>query len=721
MKLLQKVLAVTAAAALVLPMTAFAAEEALPITVNDDNTFVMEKTGQNMEGEEFILTLTGKINDDGTFVIDGFYDGDINLIDLVSEDQLKADEESVAAALAALETVEEAEAGEDGESSDGESADGESAGDSGGGMPDTSLGGNATSRPPDNSTRAVDILGTRAALYFDYSEEDGWTVQNNVTPAYTVEGIEADVPGTDGVQLSGVLIECAAIDWDDEISAGNSGIVINARTDEDTTFAIGGADDNYEAPDGEKYNSVIVMSLDENEEYDTSAVETAAGCGIAFNGKSLLLNNVYVESNGTGRPSIHIPASTRDKNVSQMSDIICVDSTIVNHSTRAMLLMGGDVWFLNSKATTDSWGALSYDNTEAAMYVVNSISENTSSGYSIYDAAGCTVYVYGSRIVAPGTGITVCRNASLTVANLEDADETATAPYNGEADLMVPAATADGKSIIVGYEYPIKIHADMSGPDSVASAYIKDAYLSSAAEDLVLSDGTVAEPSSSTGGSVGSDAMNALVNEFQSGMIVEIACHNGQVVLDNCELNTRTGVIAHSFFAYDSMASGIYPVDGAEYAGDAVILKNMSAQGDILHDDYMRKMIVGLENAELTGKVYGNTLTGWNNYWKDQIEAINGDEDDAKLVIHDEEYTTLWGVRMSVDAESVWNVTGTSQLYSLTVEDGAVIAPAEGKTMTIYVDCTMDNALESYDISAGTQIDAFEPGVEYSGVVIVIE
>ena len=93
----------------------------------------------------------------------------------------------------------------------------------------------------------------------------------------------------------------------------------------------------------------------------------------------------------------------------------------------------------------------------------------------------------------------------------------------------------------------------------------------------------------------------------------------------------------------------------------------------------------------------------------------------ALLVIHDEVYETVWGVRMSVDADSTWNVAGTSQLYSFTMEEGATVQPAEGKNMTIYVDCTMDNSLESYDTASGTQIDAFEPGTEYSGVVIVVE
>ena len=612
--------------------------------------------------------------------------------------------------------------GEPGGESTGEPG-GESAGGGGdaSGMPDTTMGGKATSRPPDNSTKAIDILGTRAAIYIEYAE-DGYTVSNNISDAYTVEGADIAVPviGTENV-ISGLHIECDRIDWDAENAVGNSGIIINALQDTETTFAIGGEESLYDAPNGEKYNSVIIMKVDDDEEYDTSATETAPGCGIAINGKSLLLKNVYVESSGKGRPSIHVPASTRDKNVKQLSDLICVDSYIVNHSTRALLLMGGDVWFLHSKGITDSWGALSYDNTSTTMYVVNSLAENNGTAYAIYDAAGCTAYIYGSKIVSGGTGITVCRTATLTTASLDEADETATAPYNGAANLMTPAATEDGKTIVVGYYYPIKIHADMSGADSVASAYLKDTYLSSQLEDVVLYDGTDFVPPDTVSGRAGSEAMNTLVNEYTTGMIVELACHNGKVVFDNCVLNSRKGELVHSFFTYDSMASGIYPIDGVEYIGDEIVFRNMSAKGDVIHEDYMRKMAVSLENTELTGTVTGTTLTGWNHYWREQMESIDSEEGDEILVIHDETYETVWGVRMSMDASSVWNVAGTSQLYSFTAEEGAVIRPAEGKTMTIYVDCTMDNGLEVYDTAAGTQIDTFEPGAEYSGVVIVVE
>jgi hypothetical protein len=54
-----------------------------------------------MEGEDFVLTLTGTIAADGTITIDGMFDGDINLIDLATEEQMADDLASVQSALAA--------------------------------------------------------------------------------------------------------------------------------------------------------------------------------------------------------------------------------------------------------------------------------------------------------------------------------------------------------------------------------------------------------------------------------------------------------------------------------------------------------------------------------------------------------------------------------------------------------------------------------------------
>lgn len=597
-------------------------------------------------------------------------------------------------------------------------------------MPDTSQGGRATSAPPDNSTRAVDILGTRAAIYFEYGDA-GYAMSQNITDDYAIEtkaAVTAPASGELNV-IDGIELYCGAEAWDEENAVGNSGIVINSLTDTETTYMIGGAEDHYEAPDGNMYNSVIVMDVAEDEELASGVTETAPGTGIAFNGKSLELKNVYGEAAGTGRPIVHIPASTRDKNVSQLSDLIIVDSSFLNRSTRAFLLMGGDVWCLNSRALTNAWGALSFDNTAATMYVVNSDVENMGlGGYAIYDAAGCALEAYGSHVVAGNTAITICRTATAIIDSLENASETAVAPYDGEADLLVPAATADGRTELIAHDYPIKMHADMSGADSQTVAEIRNTYMSTMPEDIVFADGTT--PADYESASTG---ISRRMAEHVNGTIIDIACHNGKVVFDNCELRSRTGVLVHTAYAYDPMASGIYPVDGAEYVGDEIVFRNMSAEGDILHEDYFRKMVLSLENAELTGRVVGGTVTGWNNYWKDVVASMPEEDlteatEDMTAVeatlarcIYNETYDTIWGVRMAMDAGSVWTVTGDSNLYSFTMADGAVVKAPEGKTLAIYVDCGMSGSEAAYDTSVGTKIEAFEPGVEYSGVVILVE
>ena len=68
------------------------------LVIADDLTFKMEKTGLNMEGAEFVLTVTGTVDADGNFAIEGLFDGDINLIEVATEDQIAADLASVVAA-----------------------------------------------------------------------------------------------------------------------------------------------------------------------------------------------------------------------------------------------------------------------------------------------------------------------------------------------------------------------------------------------------------------------------------------------------------------------------------------------------------------------------------------------------------------------------------------------------------------------------------------------
>ena len=55
------------------------------LVIADDMTFTMEQAGENMDGAAFTLLVTGYVENG---VIDGLYDGEINVGELATEEQL---------------------------------------------------------------------------------------------------------------------------------------------------------------------------------------------------------------------------------------------------------------------------------------------------------------------------------------------------------------------------------------------------------------------------------------------------------------------------------------------------------------------------------------------------------------------------------------------------------------------------------------------------------
>ena len=58
------------------------------LVIADDLTFAMDQIGQNMEGADFVLTVTGSVSEDGVFSVTGVFDGDLDLSELATEEQL---------------------------------------------------------------------------------------------------------------------------------------------------------------------------------------------------------------------------------------------------------------------------------------------------------------------------------------------------------------------------------------------------------------------------------------------------------------------------------------------------------------------------------------------------------------------------------------------------------------------------------------------------------
>ena len=136
--------------------------------------------------------------------------------------------------------------------------------------------------------------------------------------------------------------------------------------------------------------------------------------------------------------------------------------------------------------------------------------------------------------------------------------------------------------------------------------------------------------------------------------------------------------------------------------------------GDIAHEDYQRPMRLALTGSTLTGAIKAPGIGEWLSLWADYADVHYSLDPATGLYVNDadptdtcesyriqdpnnmyawatgvKEYSAVRGVYLTMDADSVWHVTGASNLRSLTVEPGAVI---DGVV-------TVDGA--AVDISAG--------------------
>ena len=538
-------------------------------------------------------------------------------------------------------------------------------------------------------------------------------------------------------------------DWDGSMIFGHYGAILDSE--DATPFVIGGEEDLYTV-DGGDYNTVLILGAQDRDEENTlipgqtrdykDAPEGAEGAGIYFNMPSLEMNNAYVYTSGYGRSAVHTTTAV-EKTVIRDSAIVALGSEgrdssapgaiCMYASSRPMLIeSSGLTYIYNSDLISGDWGVYSLDGCYGAnVYIVNDYSLNLYGGYSMY-ALGFndpnTCWFYGSYAASAQYGTIICAAGAIYSGSLDDATDESLAEL-GEAGLRDPILK-NGWSYIGGRQSAVTTVADRSGEEIVGILDAKHTIF----DTMGVVDVKNGSPLIDTmdiydykdDGAYG--AAHYFLGYFH-GSAFGIRSENIDIVLDDCEVYASNDVAIQTVIGYDNMASLIHVPDGTEYHGVDISVKNMDLSGDILHEDYQRKMILSLENASLTGAVVSGTCAAWNKNISDYIDEEWTDYDEqlghSKETVHatlcpDESYETVWGVRMSLDADSAWTVTGDSSLYSLSVADGAVIQAPEGKTLEIYVGCAINGADEFYDYSTGTQVESLAAG-EYSGVVILVK
>ena len=380
-----------------------------------------------------------------------------------------------------------------------------------------------------------------------------------------------------------------------------------------------------------------------------------------YNDATLIVNHATVTSTGSNEYTAGV------------SEPFSNEALLISGTARANFSIGATkTYYYDSVCTAEGWAALSTDSATGDgldLYAYNTEGVAQNGGYSTYADTNCRVWLYGSRLTAAEIGCIISKSGQIHAYHSDSADDEVMQYHEGS-----PVST---DTRIVGGRNAVMIHApDMMG-QGVMAADCGTFY----AENTFL--GTDDDLKSTKDYHDYGEAVGAYI-EAVSGDVFLIRSTSADIQLKNVEMESYNGVLVHTVLNSDSMGNFLAAGDGEQVKPVAVTMKDMEVTGDILHEDYQRRMTVELENATLTGNIVSGTMDSWNGRWS-QYGEVNW--------VVDGSFDADYGVALTVGEGARWNVTGESSLRSLTVEaggeingaitlDGQPLEPEAGETYT---------------------------------------
>lgn len=422
--------------------------------------------------------------------------------------------------------------------------------------------------------------------------------------------------------------------------------VDNAATDDDT----GGAATNID-------DGATLYISDSELQVDGAARYVTAN----YNDSTLIVNNSMVTSTGS------------NDYTADVSEPFSNAALLISGTARANFSIGAtQTYYYDSVCTAEGWAALSTDSATGDgldLYAYNTEGVAENGGYSTYADTNCRVWLYGSRLTAAEIGCIISKNGQIHAYGSDAAPAEVMQYHEGD-----PVST---DTTIVGGRNAVMIHApDMMGQGLMASDcgmfYAENTTLATS-DDL---------RSTKDYNDYG-EAVGAYIDDV-GGDVFLIRSTSADIQLKSVQMESYSGVLVHTVLNADSMGNFLAAGDGEQVEPVSVTMKDMDVAGDILHEDYQRRMTVDLEHTTLTGNLVSGTMESWNQQWADYGE-VNWVVDDS--------FDADYGIALTVGDGAVWNVTGESSLRSLTVTeggkiqgeitlDGAALEPEPGETYT---------------------------------------
>ena len=491
----------------------------------------------------------------------------------------------------------------------------------------------------------------------------------------------------------------------------------------DGGFLLGGEEDFHTVQTyftGEELSFNTKLVLDLPEEF-TFGSDSSSGFAIEADGDgTMTIDNVYARTTGVNRYSVHLSKGDTIIKNSYFESLGCKGDytfmpwfTMQYGSSRNLVMTSqSNVYVYNSFCATDGFASWSTDMTRGAMFLYNANCVNYNGGYGTY-ADGCVVSVYGSSFDSAEYGMFDCNGGTLIVGSSDDS-RAADDPVFQEN--LKGQELADAPSVIVGDRNAVVMHvvSTFSSGDPEHNGIVD----TNTASDYITQNRLYASNSVfSTVGAIGTTAGKfpaplAAYLDHMRGSVIEFRSSNADVRLENCELQSANGILFQSVVNMDSSAVQILDdIPTEDIPGICIESVGNDWTGDVSHEDYQRPMHLTLTDTALTGAIRATGLDEWLAMWEDYADVHYSVDPDTGLYVNDDdptdtgdtyvgqdpnniylwatgitEYDAVRGVYLTMDADSVWNVTGASNLRGLTAASGAVIngvVTVDGETVDV--------------------------------------
>ena len=341
--------------------------------------------------------------------------------------------------------------------------------------------------------------------------------------------------------------------------------------------------------------------------------------------------------------------------------------TISGYARASMSLGTGKTYYYGSKVTTEGWAAMSTDMGSVKFYAYNSDALARRGGYGTYADTSCSNFFYGCTLQGAEIGAIISNNGAVRLYSGRDADETM---FEGLAlagltkdDIQL----TDRRSTVIGGRNCFQLHAPEESKGATRRQIgIVEAYDT----DFITSEEVRAQADLVDWREDYGPALGEYV-DFVSGADFLVKSHIADIHLTRCTAESYSGVLLLTAVNSDSM--GVYALAEHDMTGKGTVLTltDCGITGDIRACDYQRSCNATLENSVWTGAFVTWDKAEWDGAWSEECAK------DAKCYWLLDEGIYNTGTQsvtgLTVDAGSVWNVSGVSDMDILTVEAGGTV------------------------------------------------